>query len=105
MIVSFQYNQLSELARRVIENIKYTDANILLDTGSTFLVLKNRKMLLNTRDSDKILRAYTNGGHQDSKIVRYFLEFFKVWLNENSMANIYNSTIYVKDFASLWKTM
>ena len=89
MIVLFQYNQISKSTHRVIYNGQYIDTDILLDTRSTCSVFKNGKMLLNVRGSDNILRAYTNGGHQISKMgVRDFLGIFKVWLNMNLMVNI-----------------
>ena len=89
MIVLFQYNQLSGITRRFIENGQYTDTVILLDMGSTSSIFKNNKMLLNISDSDKILRAYMNDGHQDSRMVGYFSGFFKVWFYDNSIVDIY----------------
>ena len=43
---------------------------------------------MNVRDSDSVLRAYTNGGHQDSTKVADLPGFFKVWFNPKSMLNI-----------------
>ena len=45
-------------------------------------------MLLNIKDSAKTLRAYTNGGHQDSTKEGDFPGLFKVWYNSESMLNI-----------------
>ena len=62
--------------------------DILIDTGSTCSVIKNSKMLLNIGDRGKKLRAYTNGGHQDSNEEGDLPGFFKVWYNPSSMLNI-----------------
>ena len=67
---------------------KYLDTDILLDTGSTFSVFKNHQMVLNIRKSRRTLKAYTNGGRQDSNRVVDLLGFFTVWFNPNSMINI-----------------
>ena len=64
------------------------DVDVLLDTGSTFLVFKNHEMLLNIRDSKRVLKAYMNGGCQDSSKVAELPGFFTVWYNPNSMINI-----------------
>jgi Zinc knuckle len=61
---------------------------ILLDSQSTISVFKNPKMLQNIRKSDKVLRALTNGGYQDSNMVGIFPNLGEVWYNENSIANI-----------------
>ena len=88
IIVLFQCNQLNELAPRATDNEKYTDTDIILDTVSTCFVLKNRKLILNSRGSDRIINPYKDGGHQDSRMVEVFPELFKVWLNENYMVSI-----------------
>ena len=67
---------------------KYEDTDILLDTGSTVSVIKNHKMLINIEDKGRKLRAYTNGGHQDSTKEGDLPGFFKVWYNPDSMVNI-----------------
>ena len=41
------------------------------------------------RDSKRMLKAYTNGGRQDSKQVGDLLRFFTVWYNPQSMLNIF----------------
>jgi hypothetical protein len=85
VIVSFQCLQKGEHS----VNLDSCDDNsILIDTGSTCSVFKNRKMLMNLRKSAKTLRAYTNGGHQDSTEVADLPGFFEVWYNKNSMVNI-----------------
>ena len=45
-------------------------------------------MLLNLRKSKKTLRAFSNGGFQDSKTVDTFPGMFDVWYNPDSMLNI-----------------
>ena len=50
--------------------------------------LQQWKMLINVRNSDTVLRAYTNGGHQDSTQVADLPGFFKVWFNPKYMLNI-----------------
>ena len=55
LIVSFQFEQGKEG--------KYNDTDMLLDTGSTVSVIKNKKMLIDIRDSKQTLQTYTNGGH------------------------------------------
>ena len=72
----------------MIEDRRYTDIDIRIDTEYESSVFKSDKMLLNIRARDQTLRAYINGGHQDSKIVGDFPGFFKVWYNKNSMVNI-----------------
>ena len=66
----------------------YSDTDILLDTGSTMSVFKNKKMLLNVRKSKKVLRAYSNGGYQDSQNVGDVPGMFPVWYNPDSVLNI-----------------
>ena len=64
------------------------DNDILLDTGSTCSVFHNKKLVTDIRPSNKTLRAYTNGGHQDSKQIATLPGFFDVWYNPASMVNI-----------------
>jgi hypothetical protein len=61
---------------------------ILLDSQSTVSVFKNASMLTNIRRSAHVLRAITNGGHQDSKLLGDFPNLGPVWYNNNSLANI-----------------
>ncbi|KAI2502818.1 Reverse transcriptase (RNA-dependent DNA polymerase) [Fragilaria crotonensis] len=61
---------------------------ILLDSQSTISVFKNASMLTNIRNSGRVLRAITNGGHQDSTLVGDFPNLGEVWFNRNSIANI-----------------
>ena len=70
IVVSFQFLQGKES--------RYSDTDILIDTGSTCSVVMNEKMLLNISESEKTLRAYTNGGHQDSNQEGDFPGFSKV---------------------------
>lgn len=85
VIISFQCHQANSISK----NLAACDDNsILIDTGSTCSVFKNDKMLMNIRKSPKTLRAFTNGGHQDSTQVADLPGFFQVWYNRNSMVNI-----------------
>jgi hypothetical protein len=61
---------------------------ILLDSQSTISVFKNADMLTNIRRSTHVIRALTNGGHQDSNMVGDFPNLGEVWYNRESMANI-----------------
>ena len=61
---------------------------ILLDSQSTISVFKNPVFLTNIRRSTHVLRAITNGGHQDSDMVGDFPNLGEVWYNRNSIANI-----------------
>jgi hypothetical protein len=61
---------------------------ILLDSQSTVLVFKNASMLTNIRRSPHVLRAMTNGGHQDSTFHGNFPNLGSVWYNSKSLANI-----------------
>jgi hypothetical protein len=45
-------------------------------------------MLTNIRNSGRVLRAITNGGHQDSVLVGEFPNLGEVWFNGASIANI-----------------
>jgi len=45
-------------------------------------------MVINVKKSKTIMRAMSNGGHQDSRYVRYSPGFFDVWVNEMSVMNI-----------------
>lgn len=61
---------------------------ILLDSQSTISVFGNPRMLTNIRGSDRrILRALTNGGHQDLYMVGDFPNLGEVWYNPHSIAN------------------
>jgi hypothetical protein len=61
---------------------------ILLDSQSTISVFRNPNMLTNIRESERTLRAITNGGHQDSNMVGDFPNLGEVWYNNKSIANI-----------------
>jgi Zinc knuckle len=61
---------------------------ILLDSQSTISVFRNANMLTNIRPSGRVLRAITNGGHQDSTMVGDFANLGEVWFNADSLANI-----------------
>lgn len=61
---------------------------ILLDSQSTISVFRNKHMLGNVRRSPHVVRAITNGGHQDSHMIGDFPNLGPVWFNERSIANI-----------------
>ena len=61
---------------------------VLVDSQSTISVFRNPHMLSNIRKSPHVLRAITNGGHQDSNMVEDFPNLGVVWFNELSIANI-----------------
>ena len=82
-LVHFSWTQLQNN-----NNGRYKDTDILLDTGSTFLVFKNCEMLLNVRESSRILKAYTNGGQQDLNKIADLPVFFTVWYNSELMINL-----------------
>jgi len=67
---------------------KLSNRWILLDTQSTISVFNNPTMLTNIRASDHTLRAFTNGGYQDSNFVGDFPNLGPVWYNSESIANI-----------------
>ena len=64
------------------------DFSILIDTGSTFSVIKNADMLLNIHDSNTTLTAVTNGGKQRHNMEGDLPGFFEVWYNPKSKLNI-----------------
>ena len=86
--VHFQWAQVGLNQLQGNRKNTYKDTDILIDTGSTFSVFKNPKMLLNIRKSTKPLNAITNGGKQTSEYTGDLPGFFSVWFNPNSMLNI-----------------
>ena len=79
----------------------YDERSILIDTGSTFSVMKNPKMVVNIRDSKKIMKAETSGGVQESKQKAFLPSFFEVWFNKESKFNI----LSWKDVRKLFRIM
>jgi len=67
---------------------RYTEKDILIDTGSTCSVVRNPNMLLNIKNSKNIMKTVSNGGYQDYKLRGMFPGFFRVWLNEHYFMNI-----------------
>ena len=61
---------------------------ILIDTGSNCSVFNNMEMLEGVRKSKNKLRAFTNGGSQESEFKGFLPGFFEVWYNPDSMINI-----------------
>ena len=61
---------------------------VLIDTGSTCSVFRNKNYLNNVRASSQTLHAFTNGGHQDSRLIGTLSRFYNVWYNPASMLNI-----------------
>jgi len=66
----------------------YSNEDILIDTGSTVSVFKNESLLMNTKNAIGKLRAFSNGGWQDSTRVGMVPKFFSVWFNPDSRLNI-----------------
>ena len=62
---------------------------VLLDSQSTISVFRNCDMVLKKiRHSARALRAVTNGGSQESKLLGDFPNLGEVWFNPDSIANI-----------------
>ena len=76
------------VATRDSRSRKYSDTNILINTGSTCSVFKNEHMLINIVKSRTIIPAIPNSGHQDSDHVGLFSGFFEVYFNPESLFNI-----------------
>ena len=58
----------------------YGNNAILIDTGSTFLVMKNPKIVLDIWKSQKVMKAETNGGVQESTHKAFLPGFFRCGL-------------------------
>ena len=69
-------------------NSAIKETSILIDSGSNCSVFKNPDLLTNIRKRDELLRAYTNGGHQDSLTKGHYKDFFEAWFKSQSMLNI-----------------
>ena len=50
--------------------------------------MKNPKMVVNIRKSEKVMKAETNGGTQESRLKAFLPGFFEVWFNKKSKFNI-----------------
>lgn len=61
------------------------DYTVLLVTGSTCSVFKNKNLLKNIIKTNDTLRVITNRGHQDSELERTLAHFFDVWYNPRSI--------------------
>jgi len=82
LLIGFTHNTLEGGETQVDKH------SILIDTGSNCSVFNNTEYLTNIRKSNRTLRAFTNGGFQDSTQMGHLDGFFKVWYNPNSMMNI-----------------
>ena len=51
--------------------------SVLIDTGSTVSVFKNKELLRNVTKSGSALHAHTNGGFQDSVLQGYLPGFLR----------------------------
>ena len=88
VVVHFSWAQVNLNQQGNNQGHGYTDADILIDTGSTFSIFKNPKMVLNVRKSRRPLKALSNGGKQESYLTADLPGFFPVWYNPKSMLNI-----------------
>ena len=66
----------------------YRDADILIDTGSAVSIFKNKNLLKNIQRTKRTLRAFSNGGWQDSRYTGVLPKFFPVWYNKVLRLNI-----------------
>lgn len=66
----------------------YDDKTILIDTGSTFSVMKNPKMVVDIRKSKKVMKVETNSGVHETNHKAFLPVFFEVWFNTESKFNI-----------------
>ena len=76
--IHFQWMQIGLNQHHDTRRAAYKNTDILIDTGSTFSIFKNHKMLLNIRRSPKLLKAFTNGGKQVSEFMGDLPGFFPV---------------------------
>lgn len=86
VIINFQNHQrgeeyekeyISAAASRAASTGRYSTRDILLDTGSTCSVFNNKQMLIDVKKNRTKMRAYSNGGHQDSSIKRGTARFLQ----------------------------
>ena len=87
VIAEFMFAQRFEKYDHNDDEDLYYD-RILIDTGSTCSVFCNDSYLLDIHNTDTILHAKTNGGHQDSSQRGFLPGFFDVWFNNHSLVNI-----------------
>ena len=78
---------------------------VLIDTGSNCSVFNNKSLLTNIRKSESKLRAYSNGGFQDSSYIGDYKDFFPVWYNEKSLVNILSLADVMKKFRVTMDTL
>ena len=77
---------------------------ILLDSESTVCVFCNKDLLTNIGESPdgEVLKVYTNGGSQESKLVGTLEGFGEVWYNPKSLANILSMAAVRRRSSALW---
>jgi len=66
VIITFQYLQINN--KKSVTSGKLSKYSMLRDTCSVCSVVNCKKMIVNIQKSDKTLRSYKNGGHQDSNL-------------------------------------
>ena len=86
VILSIQF--LNEHQQYFEKQHGYDNKYILIDTGSTFSVIKNEKILINIHKSKRTLRSVTNGDILDHNMMGHLPGFFEVWFNPKSRLNI-----------------
>ena len=77
---------------------------ILIDTGSNCSVFNNIEVLERVRRSKHKLKAFTNGGLQESEYRGFLPGFFEVWYNPESMINILSFDEVSKRFRIIMDT-
>ena len=87
--VHFQWMQITLNQQNDVKSTAYKDTDVLINTGSTLSVFKNHKMLLNTHQSPKLLKAFTNGGKQVSEFMGDLPVFFLFGLIQNQCLIFY----------------
>lgn len=67
----------------------HDDNVILIDTGSTFSVMKNPKMVVDIRKSKKVTNAETNGGIQETNHKAFLPGFLRRGLTPSPSSTSY----------------
>ena len=66
----------------------YDNNSLLINTVSTFLIIKNPKMVVTVRKSSTTMNAKLNSRQQTSTYKADLSRFFEVWFNIKSVLNI-----------------